>query len=163
MRKMTYIAGAAVVALAGLGIYASEAQNAGTNNNADTGVLVIEEESYTPEQNNGMRAENPNRMQNTGAFNNSQNPRQGVNDGLSSGNNSGNMNSRANMNNPSTNTNTAPNKGFENLPDNPGVEVAPDNQPVVSKAMKNQNPNYNNGNAMPTDTIIEEDMIETAE
>ena len=139
MRKISYIAGA-VIALAGLGVYASNAQNNTNPNNG--GILVIEEDAtYIPNgQNSGQR------MNNSASNNNSESPRNPQNNGLTTGNNTPNMNNPNNMNNPSLNNNNMSNEDFAPLPGNQGVEVAPDNQPTVDKAMKNQNPSYNNGN-----------------
>ena len=151
MRKISYIAGA-VIALTGLGIYASNAQNNTNPNNS--GVLVIEEDAtYIPDRQN-----NSQRMNNSAANNNSENPRNPQNNGLTTGNNTPSMNNPNNMNNPSLNNST--NGGFAPLPGNQGVEVAPDNQPTVDKAMKNQNPSYNNGNPN-VGSMYEQEVIET--
>lgn len=146
MKRITYIAVAAL-ALVGLGIYASNAQNARSNN--DTGVLVVEQDTaYIPgNQNNGRR------MNNTAQNNNSENMRNPQNNGLSTGHNT------PNINNPNSDNNINQG-GFSSLPGNADVEVAPDNQPMVDKAMKNQNPSYNNGNP-DVDALYEQEVIET--
>lgn len=141
MNKMLYLAVAAVFALAGLGIYASNAQNAGMNN-ADTGVLVIEQETDIPAvQNRKDPVAAQRRLNNSAANNNSENMRNPQNDGL---NNGIDMNSRNNLNNPSLNQNS--------------------DRPIAAKAMKNQNPNYNNGNPdVADDVFVEENLIESVD
>ncbi len=138
MKNIYYVAGAVAIALAGLGIYSSQAQNS-SNDNAADGVLIIEEEGYvvTPENSAATRPNPDGRMS-----------AQDENRRLNNGNNRNGYR----LNN--SNINAA---GNQNLQNNPGYNSAPDNAPVVDRAMKNQNPNYNNG------MVIEEDVIETAQ
>lgn len=154
MMRITYIAIAAVILVA-LGIYASNAQN--TNTNADNGTWVIETEtvSIPTASNNGQQ------MNNTAENNNSENTRRQQNNSPAANNNMG-VNGQNGTNNPSMNNTNTKQGEFEPLAGNAGVEVAPDNQPVANKAMKNQNPSYNNSNPTVGD-IYEQEVIETVD
>lgn len=129
MNKIYYVLTAVVLALAGLGIYASQAQNNDSNNN-DGGVLIIEEDDYA------VIPGNPNGTAPAGVNNNIQpNPA---------------------ANNVNNKLNDVPASDLKPLPGDPGVDVAPDNQPVVDKAMKAQNPTYGQG------VVVEEGVVEQA-
>jgi len=161
--KGLYFAGtAAILTLAGLGIYSSQAQNAAADNSG-TGVLIIEEDDYAVRPSRpavaatgdaaAVRASEtqPNFNGNVSdrvraAGKNAEDTLQKAKD-----------NAAEKVNQFKNNATGANSAQFEQLPGDPGVEVAPDNQPVASRAMKNQNPNYNNG------IVFEEDVIETAD
>lgn len=138
MKNIYYVAGAVAIALAGLGIYSSQAQNS-SNDNAADGVVIIEEEGYvvTPDNSAANRA-NSNR-------------------GMSAQDKNRQFNSDNNRNGYRLNNSNANTAGNQNLQNNPDYNASSDNAPVVDRAMKNQNPNYNNGVA------VEEDIIETAQ
>lgn len=142
MKKMYYVAGAAVIALAGLGIYATQAQN-NDPANTDGGVLIIEEESYAVQPADSGVSNGAATTGNAASM-----PADTMNPtGVQANPAANNVNNRLNTNVPAD---------FQPLPGDPGVDVAPDNQPVVDKAMKNQNPTYNPG------VVVEEGVIETA-
>lgn len=140
MKKTYYLAGAAILAIIGLGVYSSQAQNA----NADDtdGVIVVEESRYAvvPVDSSDIAPANSStagKRQGTGSANTM--PVGNMSNGTANGS------SGANNGNPSA--------GSQQI--QPGT--APANQPTADQAKKNQNPNYNNG------YVVEEDVIETAD
>lgn len=146
MKNFYYVAGAIVLALAGLGIYASQAQNNDVNPNNEGGVLIIEEDDYA------INPGNPSAVNNAAAQ-----QQRAVSNGVQpSVDTMGQPNPAANNVNNRLNNNPDSSSDFKPLPGDPGVDVAPDNQPVVDKAMKNQNPSYNQG------IEVQEDVLETA-
>ncbi len=161
--KGLYFAGtAAVLTLAGLGIYSSQAQNPAADNSG-TGVLIIEEDDYAVRPSRPAAATAGDTTA-AGASNVQSNTNGNISDRVhAAGKNAEDSLQKAKNNaaekvNQFRNNATGANSSqFEPLPGDPGVEVAPDNQPVGSRAMKNQNPNYNNG------IVFEEDVIETAD
>ena len=63
------------------------------------------------------------------------------------------MNNTNNNVNPTNNN--MPAADFKPLPDNPGVEVAPDNQPINGQASQMQNPGQDGG------FVVEEGVVES--
>lgn len=136
MKKFSLIAAGAILTGAGMGIASVQAQDTAADMN--DGVVVIEEESIVAEPvstsvdgSNGWRADTSNSAA------------QKIRDR----NNLNNATTRG-INNPSAGSNNAPASDLRNdarqMRDNIKNNMRPDNQPVVDKALKNQNPTYNN-------------------
>lgn len=136
MKKFSLIAAGAL--LAGAGLSVAEAQTRNTAADMDDGVIVIEEESIVAEPtsatvngSNGWRSDESN----SAAQKNMD--RNNLNNATTRG-----------INNPSAGSNNAPASDLRNdvrqMRDNIKNNMRPDNQPVVDKALKNQNPTYNN-------------------
>lgn len=133
MNKMYYITGAAILALVGLGIYSTQAQNAAADD-AD-GIIIIEERGIAV-----MPDNTPNNTVNNNKTNTLPTQNQPMN----------NIDSNVNPVN-----NDVPAADFKPLPEDPGVEVAPNNQLLTEQTVNTQNPAQNDG------VVVEEGVIET--
>lgn len=146
MKVVYYVIAVVILALAGFGIYTSHAQN-NTPNNAADGVLIIEEEGYGVSGNTASTGVNQNSSDTLAqkaaqAKDNMAQKYQDQKDLISQ---------------KYQQQKDSMNQGYQNQKDQ-AVQKIQDNQTTVDKAMKNQNPQYNNG-----EIVIEEDEIETVE